>query len=280
MRATLDCPATPRAHLRAGFTLAEVLVTVTVFGLVMAGLLPFLVTNLRYQFVGEQKLLVNQDVRRATNELVENAREANNFALYQSFFAQSRPNGTAVSRDANASGAVTWADRMLNGQSGDMLVFVYYADSYFDARFYDGVAGNSPDLSQGRVTRLVIYWTAPNRTISGETALYSLDTDTYKPSPSAASWTTGWGATLPAALSTTGVSGTTTLEALLPPATSAWAQASAARIVLNDINGLSTAGACFQNFQNRSLIVRTKILHGSRAKRVTNTYNFTVTPRG
>ncbi|MBI5422442.1 MAG: prepilin-type N-terminal cleavage/methylation domain-containing protein [Opitutae bacterium] len=269
---------TRRPPARAGYSLVEVLVTMTVMGLVMAGALPFFISNLRYQYVGEQKLLVNQDVRRATNELVENAREANNFALYQSFYNQSRANGTSVSRDANASGAVTWADRQLNGQAGDMLVFVYYTDSYFDTRFYDGVAGNSPDLSQGRVSRLVIYWTAPNRNISGETALYCLDTDRYK--GAGATWNTGWGATLPAALSTTGVSGTTTIEALLPPANSTWAQSTDARIVLNDLNGLANTGACFVNFQNRSVIVRAKILHGSRAKRVTNTYNFTVTPRG
>jgi prepilin-type N-terminal cleavage/methylation domain-containing protein len=268
----------PAARVR-GFTLAETMMTLAVFGLVTAGALPFFISNLRAQFVGEQKLLVNQDVRRATNELVENAREANNFALYQSFYNQSRVNGTAVSRDANSSGAVTWADRLLNGQAGDLLVFVYYTDSYFDARFYDGVAGNSPDLSQGRVTRLVLYWLAPNRAIPGETALYSLDTDRYR-APGASSWNTGWGATLPAALSTTGASGTTTIEALLPPATVAWAQSAHARIVLNDLNGLAAAGAIFQNFQNRSVIVRAKILHGSRAKRVTNTYNFTVTPRG
>lgn len=269
----------PSRRAPAAFTLAEVLVTVAVFGLVMAGALPFFISNLRAQYVGEQKLLVNQDVRRATNELVENAREANNFALYQSFYAQTRPNGTSATRDANGNGAVTWADRMLNGQAGDLLVFVYYSDPYFDARFYDGVAGNSPDLSQGRVTRLVLYWTAPNRSLSSETALYSLDTDRYRPA-GATSWTTGWGATLPAALSTTGASGTTTLEALLPPANSTWAQADAARIVLNDLTGLAASGACFENFQNRSVIMRTKILHGSRAKRVTNTYNFTVTPRG
>ena len=270
---------TSHNHL-AAFTLTEVLVTLTLFGFVMAGVLPFFISNLRYQFTAEQKLLINQDIRRVTNELVENAREANNFVIYQSFYNQTRSNGTSVSRDGNASGSVTWADRMMNGQSGDMLVFVYYRDQYYDSRFYDGVAGNSPDLTQGQVTRLVIYWTAPNRAINGSTALYMIDTDRYKTSPTSTTWTTGWGATLPATLSTTGASGTTTIEALLPPANSTWAQNSAARIVLNDLRGLSTDGAYFQNFQNRSVIVRTKILHGNRAKRVTNTYNFTITPRG
>lgn len=267
-----------RFKSRSGFTLVEVMVTVTVFGLVMAGVIPFFISNLKYQFVSEQKLLINNDIRRVTNELVEDAREANNFVLYKSFYDQTRWDGTAVSRDANGNGSVTWADRMLNGQSGDFLVFVYYQDPYFDSRFYDGVAGNSPDLAQGQVTRLVAYWVAPNRKFPGEYGVYILDTDAYKPS-GATSWSTPWGATFPATLSTTGSAGTTTLEALLPPANSTWATNARFNILINDLNGLAD-GASFLNFQNRSVVVRTKILHGNRAKRVTNTYNFTVTPRG
>lgn len=270
------------ASRRRAFSLVEVMVTMTLLSFVMAGLMPFFIYNLRYQYAGEQKLLINNDVRRITNELVENARAANNFVLYQGFYSHARPNGTAVSRDANASGAVTWADRMLNGEGGDMLVFVYYSDAYFNTTFYDGVDGNSPDLSTGRVSRLVGYWTAPNRSVSGEYGIYAFDTDNYKPATVTATttWTTPWGATFPAALSTTGTSGTTTIEALLPAATSAWATDSRFRILINDLNGLGPGGSSFLNFQNRSVIVRTKILHGNVSKRVTNTYNFTITPRG
>ena len=39
-------------------------------------------------------------------------------------------------------------------------------------------------------------------------------------------------------------------------------------------------GLNFINFADRSIIVQTRVLHGSRAKRVTNTYNFAITPRG
>lgn len=262
-----------------GFSLTEVIVTMALFSLVMAGALPFFVSNLKYQFVGEQKLLINNDIRRITNELVENAREANSFALYRSFHNQNNYLNAAVSRDFNGSGTVTWADRLLNGQAGDFLVLVYYSDPYFDSRFFDGTVGNAPVLTNGQVTRLVGYYVAPNRRIPGEYALYSFDTDDSR--GAGATWTTPWGATFPATLSSVlpQPTGTTTIEALLPGATSAWAQAAAHRIVINDLNGLS-GGFTFFNFQNRSVIVRTKILHGNQAKRVTNTYNFTITPRG
>lgn len=262
-----------------GFTIAEVMVTLAIFGFVMAGALPFFVTNLKYQFVGEQKLLINNDIRRVTNELVENAREANNFVLYRSFYDQTRFDGVAVSRDANASGSVTAADRQVNGQSGDFLLLVYYSDPYFNPLFYDGIEGNSPALAGGQVTRLVGYYIARNRRIAGEYALYSFDTDAYKGANP--TWTTPWGATFPATLSSISPqpTGTTTIEALLPPATAVWALSTAHPIVINDVNGLAS-GQSFLNFENRSVIVRTKILHGNQAKRVTNTYNFTITPRG
>jgi hypothetical protein len=49
--------------------------------------------------------------------------------------------------------------------------------------------------------------------------------------------------------------------------------------MLNNVNGLSNRYN-FYNYQNKSVITRAKIVHGNRAKRVTNTYNFTITPRG
>jgi prepilin-type N-terminal cleavage/methylation domain-containing protein len=270
----------PSPVLRHGYSLVEVMVTMGVLSLVMAAVMPFFITNIKYQFVGEQKLLINNDVREVTNELVENAREANSFVIYQSFYDQTNYAGTAIKRDVTGDSVVNYNDRRANGASGDLLVLIYYRDPYYDSRFFDGVAGNAPaTLGQGQVTRIIGYYVAPNRNISGEYALYAFDTDAYKGASS--TWTTPWGAVFPAVLSSTvpQPTGTTTIEALLPPATLAYAQRSNHRIVLNDVNGLSN-GLSFLNYQNRSILVRTKIVHGNQAKRVTNTYNFTITPRG
>ena len=67
---------------------------------------------------------------------------------------------------------------------------------------------------------------------------------------------------------------------MLPAATSAWATNAGFDMIVNDLRGLSDNGLLFVNYQNRSALVRAKILHGNQAKRVTNTYNFTITPRG
>lgn len=49
--------------------------------------------------------------------------------------------------------------------------------------------------------------------------------------------------------------------------------------VLELAEGLAD-GNMFFNFWNKSVMVNGKILHGNEAKRVTDTYNFTISPRG
>lgn len=246
----------------------------TIMGFVVMGVVPFFLQNSRYLFTGEQKLLINADVRNFTNEMVENAREANYFCLYQAYYSRTRADGVTVRRDADNNGSVNALDRMAAGQGGEFLLFVYYEDPFFDDRFYDGNPANNV-ITSVRVTRLVGYWIAPNRNDSTKTALYAFDTNQYRATPSTASWNTPWGVTLPVTLTPS-----VTLETLLPPATAASAQMPSARMVMNDLSGLGPDGSYFVNFLNRSVLVRAKILHGNQAKRVTNTYNFTVTPRG
>ena len=250
------------------------MVVVAIFGFVSAGLIPFFLMNLKSQFVGEQKLLINGDIRKVTNQMVENARESNSFVMYQAFTSQTRWDGATETRDASGDSAINYLDRLEDKGSGDFVVLVYYKDPYFDPLFYDGNAANNPVIGNGIISRMIGYWIAPNRRYPGENAMYSFDTDTYKATPADTTWTTSWGVTLPATLSST-----VTIESLLPPATSAEANAAEFPIVLNNVSGNSN-GYAFVNYQNRSIITRAKILHGNLAKRVTNTYNFTITPRG
>lgn len=257
----------------SGFTLTEVMVTVGILGLLLGGLIPFFTANFRYLFTAEQKLLINADIRNLTNEMVEMARASNFFVLYESFYDQTI-DGTLRRRDANGNGTVNLNDRRQAGEAGSLLVFVYYEDPYFDERFYDGDPSTTPLIQDIRVNRVVAYWTAPNNRITGEYAMYRLDTERYR--GVGATWTTPWGLTLPLSLAAGGA----TVESLLPAATEAWATSTEHQLVVNDLAGLGAGGLSFINFQNRSVLVRLKILHGNRAKRVTNTYNFTVTPRG
>ena len=260
-------------HPTRGFTLTEIMVTVTLTGLFFAGAMPFLLTNTRYLYTSEQKLLINGDIRDVTNELVETARASNYFVLYESFHSQT-VNSSTISRDANGTGTVNMNDRRQSGEDGTFIVFVFYEDPFYDSRLYDANPANDPSIMGVRIERMVGYWLAANRRIAGENALYVFDTDDYR-TAGAASWTTPWGTTLP--ISTNAGA---TIESMLPAATSAWATNAGFDMIVNDLRGLSDNGLLFVNYQNRSALVRAKILHGNQAKRVTNTYNFTITPRG
>ena len=245
----------------------------TIMSILLAGVVPFFVSNFKYLYSGEQKLLINSDIRDLTNEMVETARASNYFILYESFHSQTL-GGTAARRDLNGNGTVNLADRLQAGQEGSFVVFVYYNDPYFDSRLYDADPTNNPALMTVTIERIVGYWIAPNREISGEAALYVFDTNDSRTTGSS-SWTTPWGQTFPATLGTT-----TTVESLLPANTQTWAMHRSFDIVVNDLEGLTSNSLFFENFQNRSVLIRAKILHGNQAKRVTNTYNFTITPRG
>lgn len=245
----------------------------TIMSILLAGVVPFFVSNFKYLYSGEQKLLINSDIRDLTNEMVETARASNYFVLYESFYSQTL-GGSTVRRDVNGNGTINLADRMQAGQEGSFVVFVFYNDPYFDSRLYDADPTNNPALMTVTIERIVGYWIAPNREISGETALYAFDSNDSR-SATATSWTTPWGQTFPVVLG-----GTTTVESLLPANSKSWAMHSSAEIVVNDLEGLTSGSLFFENFQNRSVLIRSKILHGNQAKRVTNTYNFTITPRG
>jgi len=270
---------------KAGFTLTEVLIASTIAVVVGTMVMSFFIFNLRSAFHGEQKLLINGDIRNLTNEMMRTARASNYSLLYRSFYAQNSSTGVPVARGPVGGGPATSDDRVAAGQAGNFLLLVFTENNtVYDSRFYDNDPANDPILAT-RVTRIVGYWTAPNRTLgrNGETALYRFDSDQTKPATATAltTWLTPWGATFPVT-----TSGTITVETLLPPATVAAATNIAyTELILNDIEGRAMEGTVetglnFLNFANRSIVVQTRVLHGNLAKRVTNTYNFSITPRG
>lgn len=265
---------TPRPQRSKAYTLVEIMVSSSLVGIISVAVIGFFYSNYRYLFTSEQKLLINGDIRDLTNEMVENARASNLFTLYEAFYSRTRSDGVNLSRDHNGDGALNAGDRLQSGAEGEFLVFIFYEDPFFDSRLYDNDPTNDPAITAVEVNRVVAYWSAPNRRFSGETAIYTLDTDDYRTS-GASSWTTPWGVTLPTTLTTSN-----NIESLLPSASESDATSQGFRIAVNNATGLTANGFYFENFQNRSVLARIKILHGNDAKRVTNTYNFTVTPRG
>lgn len=218
-------------HKRRGYTLVEILITMGVLGFLFAGLMPFFIQSSTSFFITEQKLKVNNDIRKFTSEMADHAREANHYIIYPSF--------AATDRDGEA-------DRRRDGQSGDLMVLV----------FYDTPTGTAPLITRP-IRRIVGYYRASanfaDPTAEGPVRKFDSEVDT-------------WGITLPS---------TGSIESLLPIA----ATVGSFRQVVELSRGLANQ-RLFYNFHNRSIMVKGEILHGNAIEQVSNTYNFTVSPRG
>ena len=189
----------------------EVLVSVLVFSLIVAGIMLFFVHGWNFANYNTGKLGVNKDIRIFTTELSDNATYANYFIVYDSFANRVEVN---------------------DGLSGDFLVLVY----------------RDPD-DEAKIEQLVGYYRSALPDEEGPVRKFDL---TISPSSDA---------DLATLLPGTGTNDTH-------------------EEVIEISKGLAD-GQLFYNFYDRSIMVRGEILHyGSTSKRATNTYNFTVSPRG
>jgi type II secretory pathway pseudopilin PulG len=281
------------------FTLVEVLTALTICGFAMAGIMTLFFYVVQNNYIAEQRLAANDDVRYFTAQMIADARASNILRLYKSFYPYTTINNTfpfigttpgnftyngATYNNANSTSVTPFTvdnpldslDQVPLGMTGDYVVFASYSDPFIG---YTGI-GNVQAMY---VTRIILYWVAPNINFSNETAMYRFDS---KNTNGVLPWN---GVTL--GPTTSVISSTTTLESLLPANTLANAQANWAHIVLNDIRGQAidnisgNTGLNFINWQstnrsNSSILMHALILHGNSAKRLTDTYNFTITPGG
>ena len=210
-----------RARAR-GFTLTEMIVSMTVMSFVTVGVLSFFIQFYKMGFVNEQRNLINRDLRVLTGELVSVGRQSNYFTIYDSI--------AVADRDDDG-------DRKLDGTNGDLLVFTFTE------------AGASASDSR-LIYKVVAYY---RDTTSGDGELgpvrrYELDVSPASGLP---------------------------IEDLLPSV----ATLQAAPQVIELSQGLAD-GRLFYNFWGHSIMVNGLIYHGNDAKWVTETYNFTISPRG
>jgi len=223
----------PRLHKSdgRGFTLVEILIGMGILGLLTVGLLTFFIQSSTSFFVTEQKLKVNNDIRKFTSEMADHAREANHYIIYSTY--------AAVDRDSEE-------DRKRDGESGDFMVLI----------FYDNPVGTAPLISRP-IRRVVGYYRASSNPLdpSSEGPVRKFDSDLD-----------AWGVTFPI---------DQPIEKVLPSA----AQVANFKRVIELSKGLANQ-RLFYNFHNRSIMVKGEILHGNAVKRVSNTYNFTISPRG
>ena len=134
------------------------------------------------------------------------------------------------------------ADRLRDGQSGDFVLFVFVN--------VDSTSAANPD----RITRLVGYFRRPDLTDpEGKGPVLKFDIK------------------YPSGMSVN----TYTPESLINSLSYNGTYPSVVQLS----KGLAN-GKLFYNYFNRSVMVKAQIVHGNKAKRITDTYNFTITPRG
>lgn len=228
----------PSRSGESGFTLAEVMVALTIFSMLGLGIAQFLIDSNQIILSSTGKLQINKDIRDFTEEMGDEAREANSFLLYRSFYPVTTSD--PIGNFRNPPSSVDPADyRKRVGESGDLVVFIYEAED------------PNPRDNLTPISRLVGYYRDGTDTDTSQAPVkrFEVDVDTDDQYDS--------------------------VESLIPaPGTSR------SHIeVLKLAEGLAN-GMLFHNFNDRSVLVNAKIVHGNAAKQITGTYNFTVSPRG
>lgn len=123
MRSPLEFPSRPR-----GFSLVEILVALTIVGLVVGGGLTFAIHALKVYYYDSGRLMVNRDMRTFTNVLANDAVASNYFRIYPSFQNRTAP--------------------VTDGTSGDFLVLAFTDTNNAAGAYY--------------ITQLTGYYRSPN----------------------------------------------------------------------------------------------------------------------
>jgi len=238
-----------------GFTLAEVLISMTISTVVLGMVLTINLQSSKQLFYSQQKSLINTDIRNITERLAADARDASFFVLYSNYTVAAR---TSIGQ------------RLVEGNPGDFLLLVYYDDR-----------DPPPDPIHFNVLplwKLVGYYRAPYQPGQADPITndpYGMPVRRFELSTDAG--TLAHNLYIMDAAHTPAGGTYVTLESLLPNDASATIKSH--QIIVQLADGLAD-GLLFYNFWNKSIMVNAKIDHGNNAKQITDTYNFTVSPRG
>jgi len=241
------------------FSLVELMIVMTIMGLVTAGAFTMFISGYQMTFRTQAKLEVNSYIRKATNRLVFDGRQASYYILYDRFdgsneLLPSSPTPTFVNFRNTANHGMGRRDA---GESGSCLVLVYN--------------GTNPQpfnpSSRTPIERIVVY-TLDTNTITPDKVYrirrfeLNLDpTDARRLNP---------------------------VETLIPAAVTGPEPASSLDVFIPLARGMM-AGNIFHNLDDRSVLINAHFFYGNPAhdignsagvKSATNTYSFTITPRG
>lgn len=251
-------------------TLVELLIAITLFGLVSAGITRVFIQVLSIQKYDTAKLMVNRDMRKFTSEMTEIATYANYFRIYPDYQSFQRSVETLKNPSDPEEGYTTKisGDRVVDGDSGDCLVLVYK---------------NATD--DQKVAKLVIYYRVPApkyyRVPGGDEVI-----------PAAGMRVRNQGPLYKLEVTR---DSSEELEYLIPPISSPASNpmvlpdVGVTSPVLVKIPGSNPAKfqnwGLFYNYRDKSVVLEGELIRtgsqlNSKNVSATNTYNFTVSPRG
>lgn len=233
-------PSNSLISSRSGFTLVEMMIAMSIMAVVTAGFCQLNLGAGRTLFDSSGKLQINTDIRQFSGELSASGRTARAFYLYPQF----------------PTSALLVANRRAAGQSGDFVVFMTTEPEPIDT-------ATPNKIQEFFVTKLVAYARVPNGAErEGPVIRYERtyphdpDTGVFGPRTSASNFS------VEALIGAMLIDGSTS-----------------EREVLQLSRGLADERLFF-NYRENAIIVNGEIVHGNNSRRVTNTYNFTVSPRG
>jgi prepilin-type N-terminal cleavage/methylation domain-containing protein len=234
-----------------GFTLPELIVSSTILGILMLMMVRFQFETVSAMTVSEEKGEINRDMRYLTDQMALDARQANFFVMYSNYTMSSRSAAT---------------QELTQGNSGDFMVLVFY-----------GTTTTPTEFNVCPVSEIIGYYRAPYT--AGQTDTMSSDAQ-MMPVRKFDLTVANNGIPANTYLESVNVpSGghTATLESLLP--SDAASTISTHQIIVQLAQGLADQHL-FYNFWGKSVMVNGVIAHGNNNQHATDTYNFTISPRG
>ena len=125
----------------------EIMIAATLSVMILAVALSFMIQNLKSYQYETGKLLINRDIRKFTQQMIDDATYANNFMLFDQTSNLSRLGYTAVGSSdptdptyagyttdltvtdpGNPTASSPGTKNVLQGLPGDVVVFIYYAN--------------------------------------------------------------------------------------------------------------------------------------------------------
>lgn len=236
-----------RRSQKGGMTLVEILVAMAVFTILMAMLMRFFTTSFESLFENDQRNLINRDIREVTQQLAQDARNAHAFYIYESADPADIGEGLNV-QDGGSGDMLLLAWKTLDpdwlGQNPRKLTYKLVA------YYRDPAAGNEEN---------------PGPVFRSELSFASDLSQTYN--------------VINAGQPDESKEPFTPYELLEDYGATDESWKDEARQVVQLTRGM-TDGQLFYNFFGQAVVINAQILHGNDAKWVTDTYNFSISPRG